>query len=343
MRKELKKLKLKYKDREDEENIHSASEDEEEEEEKDKIDEIVENSKKNKQLRGPRTSVSAEVYGVYHTKKDFVPKVIDKSLEQIERINNKVLKSFIFNSLDDRDLKTVVNAMEEFTCKEGDVIINQGDAGSVLFIIEKGTYNCYKKFKENEDPVFLKTYATGDSFGELALLYNAPRAATIIAKEEGILWTLDRETFNNIVKESAMKKRTQYEIFLKSVDILKHVDAYEISQICDALKIKKFAKGDVIIKQNDIGDDFYIIESGNAKATKVFEEGKDAEDVKEYSVGGYFGELALIKNEPRAASIIATSEEVKCLILDRKSFKRMLGPIERILERNADDYKKYIK
>lgn len=138
-----------------------------------------------------------------------------------------------------------------------------------------------------------------------------------------------------------MKKREQYESFLKSVDILKHIEPYELSQICDALKVKKYKEGEYIIKQNDIGEDFFIIEEGSAVATKVFEEGKEAEPVKDYTIGGYFGELALIKNEPRAANIVAQSE-VTCLSLDRKSFKRLLGPIENILKRNSNDYLKYI-
>lgn len=195
--------------------------------------------------------------------------------------------------------------------------------------------------KKGEDAIKVKEYFPGDSFGELALLYNAPRAATIVAKEDGVLWTLDRETFNNIVKEAAIKKRQQYESFLKSVNILKHIEQYELSQICDALKAKKFKAGEYIIRQNDIGEEFFIIEEGEAIATKVFTEGGQEENVYNYSRGGYFGELALIKNEPRAANIIAQTE-CTVLTLERKSFKRLLGPVENILKRNSNDYLKYI-
>lgn len=119
------------------------------------------------------------------------------------------------------------------------------------------------------------------------------------------MWSLDRETFNNIVKEAAVKKRERYEAFLKSVDILKQIEPYELSQVCDALKPKKFKAGDYIIKQGDIGDDFYILEDGEAHAEKVFNEGEEAKVVLEYQRGGYFGELALLRNEPRAASVLA--------------------------------------
>ena len=60
----------------------------------------------------------------------------------------------------------------------------------------------------------------GEAFGELALLYNAPRAASISASENSDLWALDRRTFNHIVKDSAQEKREKYEQFLTQVSIL---------------------------------------------------------------------------------------------------------------------------
>ena len=84
------------------------------------------------------------------------------------------------------------------------------------------------------------------------------------------------------------------------------------------------------------------MEEGECYAEKVFTEGSKAEKVKDYQKGSYFGELALIKNEPRAASIIASSD-CKLLCLDRLSFKRLLGPIENILKRNSEAYIKFIK
>ncbi len=62
----------------------------------------------------------------------------------------------------------------------------------------------------------------------------------------------------------------------------------------------------------------------------------------DYDKGGFFGELALIRNEPRAASVVAKSK-CKLLTLDRMSFKRLLGPIENLLKRNSDTYVKFIK
>lgn len=114
------------------------------------------------------------------------------------------------------------------------------------------------------------------------------------------------------------------------MELLVDMDPYERSQLADALKSIQFNEGDTVLREGEEGNEFYIVEEGTAKATKVVNQGEEAVVVKEYAPGGYFGELALIKNEPRAANIIATSD-LKCVYLDRHSFKRLLGPVEIIL------------
>ena len=291
----------------------------------------------------PRSGVSAEVYGVFHKKENFVAKVVSKTQEQIQRIKTSVIHSFLFGNLDPKDLEVVINAMEEKVFEKGENIINQGEKGDCLYFVEEGKLNCYKKKASEQSPKLVKEYGPGDAFGELALLYNAPRAATITAESDKVItWVLDRETFNHIVKEAAQKKREKYENFLKKVEILSSIEPYELMQISDALKTATFKKGDYIIKEGEMGDVFYILEEGTCEATKTLEPGKPDTIIKEYSVGDYFGERALIKGEPRAANIIASSETVKVISLDRISFKRLLGPIEDILKRNIDKYQNFL-
>jgi len=231
--------------------------------------------------------------------------------------------------------------MEEKKFKIGETIISQGEKGDVLYLVELGVLECFKTFNKEDGEKYLKDYNPGDAFGELALLYNAPRAATIKAKTEGILWALDRETFNHIVKDATMKKKEKFEKVLKEVEILKTIDTYELGQIADAVKVVEFKKDQAIIQQNEPGDNFYIVLDGECYATKKFHEGSQAEFVKSYSFGGYFGELSLIRNEPRAANVIAKTD-CKLLTLDRLSFKRLLGPIETLLKRNSEAYVKFI-
>lgn len=99
------------------------------------------------------------------------------------------------------------------------------------------------------EPRYLKTYEPGEAFGELALLYNAPRAATIKAKVDCLLWVLDRNTFNHIVKDASMRKREKYEDFLKSVKVLQNMDHYERSKLADAIKEETYKQGEMVIKE----------------------------------------------------------------------------------------------
>lgn len=107
----------------------------------------------------------------------------------------------------------------------------------------------------------------------------------------------------------------------------------------DTLKEEKYQQGDYIIREGEEGQSLYIILEGKVVATKIMENGT-SKTLKHYSSGEYFGELALLKNTPRAANIVVDSPTAKVLSLDRKTFMRLLGPLDNILQRNIDCYLK---
>lgn len=102
-----------------------------------------------------------------------------------------------------------------------------------------------------EDNKHVFTYENRGSFGELALLYNMPRAATIKATTTGHIWALDRQTFRRIVLKSAFRKRKMYEELINCVPMLKALQNYERLNLADALISKSFAAGEQIIKQGE--------------------------------------------------------------------------------------------
>lgn len=150
----------------------------------------------------------------------------------IFRIQLRLKQSFMFMALDEIEMEVVISAMDEKRVQAGTTVIIEGENGDELYVVEEGQLDCYKKFvrisfcskiyiqPQDDEPKYLKTYEPGEAFGELALLYNAPRAATIKAKIDCLLWVLDRNTFNHIVKDASMRKREKYEDFLKSVKLL---------------------------------------------------------------------------------------------------------------------------
>jgi len=289
--------------------------------------------------RGPRQSVSAEAYGVWNQKSlVFVAPVYDKTAEQKTRIEKCLDRSFLFNGLDKQDLNTLILAFKEQKVTAGERVIQQGDDGECMYMLETGTVDCLKKVEDDEKVV--KTCGSGEVFGELALLYNCARAASVVAKEDGTLWVLDRETFNYIVKDAASKKRDTYTEFLKKVPLFANMDTYEMMTIADALKIETQEKDFQIIKHGDVGDKFYIILDGECVAKQGLIPGQPEQAMMVHKVGDYFGELALIKNQPRAASVYSSAPETKLLSMDRNTFKGLLGPIAEILRREAVRYEK---
>ena len=169
----------------------------------------------------------------------------------------------------------------------------------------------------------------GGSFGELALMYNAPRAATVISAEPHCtLWALDRLTFRRILMESTFARRRMYESFLEEVPLLSTLTPYERSKIADALESQKFPPGHHIIREGDPGHSFFLLEAGEAVVIRSDNE----TPVKQYKKGDFFGELALLNDAPRAASVVSETE-VKVATLGKSAFQRLLGPVEGIMRR----------
>ncbi len=166
-------------------------------------------------------------------------------------------------------------------------------------------------------------------------MYNAPRAATVVSTEaNSTLWALDRVTFRRILMDSAFQRRRMYESFLEEVPLLSELTLYERSKIADALDTQKYPAGATIIQEGDAGESFFILESGEAEVYKS-DVGGGTEAVKRYGKGDYFGELALLDDKPRAASVVAgKGGEVKVAYLGKQGFQRLLGPVEGIMRRN---------
>lgn len=283
---------------------------------------------------GRRTSVSAESLNPTSSGSDnWIPPNHPKTPEQTERLRTAVANNFLFKCLEDNQLQTVLTALVEKPIPAKDIkVITQGDAGDFFYIVEEGDFDIYinPAGSVTSGPNGLgnkvTTIGPGGSFGELALMYNAPRAATVVSTSpKSVLWALDRITFRRILMDSAFDRRRMYESFLTEVPLLSTLKPYERAKVADALDTSKYPANTTIITEGDPGDAFYLLESGEAQAFKTGVSGP----VKSYARGDFFGELALLNDAPRAASVVAKTE-VKLARLDRDGFKRLLGPVEKV-------------
>ena len=90
---------------------------------------------------------------------------------------------------------------------------------------------------------------------------------------------MDRTTFNHIVKGASNRMRERYEDFVKNVTLLESLEPYERDRLSDAFKTATFEAEETIIREGDWGDVFYILEEGEAIATKTLTPGQEPQEV----------------------------------------------------------------
>lgn len=276
--------------------------------------------------------------------KSFKPRVISKTPEEVAQIRDVVRGNFLFASLDADQMELVIQAMERKSFNKGEWIIRQGDAGDEFYVVSSGVCKTFIKSSNGEEKM-VKEYSRGGAFGELALMKNAPRAASIQAASDVVeLWALDRDTFRHVVTSSALDKRNKYEHFLAQVPLLTGLEDYDRARLADSLKEHTFTAGmDIIVAGDSRDQNFYILLEGEAVALKRLSPTDTQETVvMRYKKGDYFGELALLRNTSRAATVRAMTD-CSVVSIDRDSFERLLGPVHEILEREKERYDKVEK
>ena len=256
---------------------------------------------------------------------DFVP----KSDSQRAAITGSLNKHFLFCDLPESDFSLIIDAMKKEQVAPGDIIIEQGDVqGDKFYVIEAG--ECDVIVDGNK----VAQLGASMNFGELALMYDCDRQATIKAAPSSSsfsLWSIDRPCFKHIVANAANKRLNEIEQAIAQCHLLEALSKTQRSRIAEACVAKNFTDGEYIIKQGSEGSVFYIIAEGEVLIHKTTVGQPDFEGSLE--VGNHFGEQALLNNAPRAASIIAKNN-VKCLALHREQFDQLLGPLADVMEQH---------
>jgi cGMP-dependent protein kinase len=256
----------------------------------------------------------------------------------------RIIKSpdaFFFTGLQDADVQIIIDATEPLKIPDkGNVVIKQGDPGDYFYIVEYGSFAAVINGQEK------KTYGPGMFFGELALAYNQPRAATIVSTStNGAVLRLESKVFRRVIAHSA---RDRYNAILSSLQkvpllwnsqdpIQSNLNEQQLSKIAESVEIAKFdkmtdGKPTIIIKKGQMGKIFYMIKEGTV-VVKMKETNKDLADV-EITTGGYFGEQSLIRESVRNATIECKTDVV-CLCISKDTFTQVLGPLQRVIDQNA--------
>ncbi|XP_043597659.1 cGMP-dependent protein kinase, isozyme 2 forms cD5/T2 isoform X3 [Bombus pyrosoma] len=194
------------------------------------------------------------------------------------------------------------------------------------------------KVEVSRDGKYLSTLAPGKVLGELAILYNCKRTATITAATDCQLWAIDRQCFQTIMMRTGLSRQAEYTDFLKSVPIFKNLPEETLIKISDVLEETFYNNGDYIIRQGARGDTFFIISKGQVRVTIKQPDTPEEKYIRTLSKGDFFGEKALQGDDLRTANIIADDPEgVSCLVIDRETFNQLISSLDEIRTRYKDE------
>ena len=222
---------------------------------------------------------------------DITAHAVVKTPAEEARIGKAVKSNFLFVHLDAVQQKNIFSVMQKVACNAGDTIIKQGDDGDKFYVVDEGKFDVFVTTSEGGPQANVLTYDGQGSFGELSLMYGKPRAATIKAQTDGVLWSLDRRAFRRLVMKSSSKSLMGT---LKSVEIFKSLKNSHLSTLSDALSEITFKSGARVVTQGDEGDKFFVIQSGTVKCMVDPGDGGKIKEVLRLGPGSYFGERALL-------------------------------------------------
>ncbi|XP_038677980.1 cGMP-dependent protein kinase 1 isoform X2 [Scyliorhinus canicula] len=283
------------------------------------------------QQRTKRQAISAEptafnIQDLSHVTLPFYP----KSPQSKELIKEAILDNDFMKNLELSQIQEIVDCMYPVEYGKESCIIKEGDVGSLVYVMEEG------KVEVTKEGVKLCTMGPGKVFGELAILYNCTRTATVKTLANVKLWAIDRQCFQTIMMRTGLIKHAEYMEFLKSVPTFQNLSEEILSKLADVLEETYYEDGEYIIRQGARGDTFFIISKGKVTVTREESSNEEAAFLRTLGKGDWFGEKALQGEDVRTANVIA-AEAVTCLVIDRDSFKHLIGGLEDVSNKAYED------
>jgi serine/threonine protein kinase/CRP-like cAMP-binding protein len=252
--------------------------------------------------------------------------------------NASMLISPLFSYLDSAEFANLVSLLELKRVPPGTTIMREGDPGECLSIIARGRVLIYcKNFHGNK--VYLSSLSDGDCFGEFSFFTGEPRAATVEALEEVLLFEIQHRDFDTILDRFPnlthallrfYKSRVVATLLAKS-EVFGILRTKDREWLLDRLKLEHVPRGKVIIEEGAPSDGFYLIKSGEVE---VYSERSGYVFLNKLKSGEFFGEIAAVTGQPRNASVRALGpcELLRVADADIQELMRTAPEVKEILD-----------
>ncbi|XP_032440390.1 cGMP-dependent protein kinase 2 [Xiphophorus hellerii] len=246
--------------------------------------------------------------------------MVKKTASETSLIVKAIQKNDFLSRLDDEQITMMVDLLMSSHYKPSEEVITEGSEGDRMYIVAAGELIVTQSGRD------LRTLTKGDVFGELAILYNCKRTATVKAKTHVHLWCMERQTYRTIITNKSKKKREQLMGFLKTSRTLKDLNDAQLSKIIDSMEEVKFQDKEVIVREGTEGNTFYIILKGEVVVSKNVN--GHQKQIRRMGKGEHFGEQALIREILRTATCTADGP-VTCFSIDKEVFEETI-PVEHL-------------
>ena len=169
----------------------------------------------------------------------------------------------------------------------------------------------------------------GDLFGEMTCMSLYPRSATVRAATDCVMLEMLRNVLDIIQRNKTLRAEIEQKYrdralqdHLKSVPMFSMLSKEFIDELRKRVELVRFAKGDVIVRQGDLADSFYLVRIGFVRVT---EEHPGGDLVLAYiGRGGYFGEIGLLSDEGRRTATVTALDHVELVRIDQEAFSKMV-------------------
>jgi len=228
----------------------------------------------------------------------------------------------VFEDLPEDILSDLAGRVQLRAFPAGKSVFRQGDRPDAFFVVRQGVLHVIEEDLDTGKERVLRTLGRGESFGELGLVDGAPRAATVRAVVDAELFEVDEATFDRLLSDTIhvpeFAKTFQQAAELRQIPSFAALGEDDIAEVLEHGDWVNVAPGETIILQGDEGDAFYAIRSGQVEVYK------DGEPSGSLGPGSHFGEVALLMDVPRTATVVATTP-ARLFRLDRDGFERAIA------------------
>ncbi|CAK9056603.1 unnamed protein product [Durusdinium trenchii] len=244
--------------------------------------------------------------------------------------------------LTEKKMQALISVMWKENVLPGRRLIRESDLGADFFyVVESGTFEVIitEKLAEARAGAIVHSKKTvvdvlkrGNTFGELAIIFLIPRRATVVCTSEASVWVCDRLQFKSIVMPVSEEKQLEFVQIFSAVPLLMPLLTTEKAQMAKVVVEVTYNADEHIVEQGAPGNTFFMLVEGKVVILRDdMVKGELEANVAKQTIP-YFGERALLYQEPRAATVKVISESARCLMLDKDAFDEHLGLLREVLE-----------